>query len=389
MAEKCSYKLLIVAYNVGLLHILTITKYLKKENPSADIHLLTNRKLDSVTSQIKQFVSKIIHIRACNGRFHKTRLVRLINKICFRVPFFLLSFRKYDIVNIHFASPALLRIMPWLAKATRNIVISPWGSDVLRLNDEKAIHRMQIIYSYASYVTCRPNSQLGMTAIDKFKFDPKKMCSVRFGLDYVDFIEETAPDKTVNDSKARFCLTGKYVITCGYSTSPSHRHDAIIDAIYSIREELPSNLVLLFPFTYGWANQQYVQSIKDRCRSLALDAVFVEEYLNMEDLYTLRMATDIFVHVQTSDAGSSCVMQYILSRKKIVHGSWMKYDELEQYQPLFYFPVNRMEDLGSVILKAYRSDGIEIPEEVIAAIMNRSWNKEIKKWNNLFCSMVD
>ena len=387
MAEKCSYRLLIVAYNISLLHILNFSKYLRKENPSAAIHLLTNRRLDSVSSQIEQYVSRIIHIQAYTGRFKNTRLARLFNKVCFRISFVLLSFRKYDIVNIHFASPVLLRIMPWLAKASKNIVITPWGSDVLRLNDENAINRMQLIYGYASCVTCNPHSQLGIAVIEKFKYDSKKMLALRFGSDYVDFIEETSPNKTVNESKARFGLTGKYVITCGYSTSPSHRHDAIIDAVDSIRGELPNNLVLLFPFTYGWGTQQYVQSIKDKCLFLGLDAVFVEEHLNLEDLYTLRMATDMFVHVQTSDAGSACVMQYILCHKKIVHGAWIKYYDLEQYKPLFYYPVENIDDLGGVIVDAYRSKGINIPNGVINAIMNRGWNKEIKKWDDFFSSI--
>ena len=33
--------------------------------------------------------------------------------------------------------------------------------------------------------------------------------------------------------------------------------------------------------------------------------------------------------------------------------------------------------------------GIDIPEGVIRAIMDRGWNKEIKKWDALFCSMAD
>jgi len=82
-------------------------------------------------------------------------------------------------------------------------------------------------------------------------------------------------------------------------------------------------------------------------------------------------------------------MQYILAHKKIVHGSWMKYRDLEQYKPLFYFPVDRMEDLGKVILGAYRADAIDIPDAVIETIMNRGWNKEIKKWDALFSSLAE
>lgn len=389
MHEKISYRLLIVAYDASLFQLLTFVKALKKENPKAVIHLLTNRKKDSVTGQIRDYVARTYRIMAYSGRGKTSLMALLLNKILFLLPFIFLSFRKYDVVNIHFAKPSLLKAMPWICRMTSHIVITPWGSDVLRVEDDNAVSRMQRIYGYASAVTVNPTSQLGIEIIEKFRFDRKRIKPLRWGLEYVDFIEETKPNKTTEESKARFGLSGRYVISCGYSTAPSHRHEAIISAIDSIKNELPDNLTLLFPFTYGWGSPQYVQSIKDKCRFLGFDAVYVEEFLSMEDMYTLRMATDMFVHVQTTDAGASCVMQYILCNKKIVHGSWMKYEDLEQFRPLFYFPVDGMEDLGRVILEAYHSKGISIPEGVIQAIMDRSWNKEMKKWDTFFRSLAE
>ena len=380
MAGKKGYRLLVVAYETSLLLILALIKALKKENPSVVIYLVTDRKLESTTREIEDYATSVFRVPRLKNA--------LLDKCLFYLSFFSLFSRKYDIVNVHFPKPRLLKVMPWLKRMSKSIVITPWGSDVLRLEDSNAIKRMRRIYGYASCVTCRPDTQLGKAVIEKIKFDPKRMIPLRWGLDYVDYLEEATPSKTPEEAKERFGLSGRYVITCGYSTAPSHRHEAIIDAVDSIREELPKNLTLLFPFTYGWGSEQYVQSIKDKCSSLNLDAVFVEEYLGLEDLYTLRMATDMFVHVQTTDAGAACVMQYILCHKKIVHGSWMKYVDLEQYKPLFYFPVDRMEDLGKVILDAYQSKGIDIPDGVISTIMGRGWNKEIKKWDRLFSSMV-
>ena len=375
------YRILIVAYDISLLLILALVKALKKENPSVVIHLVTDRKLDPVTREVRDYADRVFFI--------PRRKSVSFDKYLFYLSFFSLSFREYDIVNIHFPKPRLLKVMPWLKRMSKSIIITPWGSDVLRVNDDNAIRRMRTIYSYASCVTVPPCSQLGETIVGKFKFDPAKMCPLRWGLDYVDFIEDAKPHKSVEESKARFGICDKYVITCGYSSSPSHRHEAIIDAVNSVRGDLPKNLLLLFPFTYGWGASEYIQSIKDKCRSLGLESVFIEEFLDLEDLYILRMATDMFVHVQTTDAGASCVMQYILAHKKIVHGSWMKYRDLEQYKPLFYFPVDRMEDLGKVILGAYRADPIDIPDAVIETIMNRGWNKEIKKWDALFSSLAE
>lgn len=389
MAEKRKYSILIVAYEASLLQILTFVKNLKKENPSAIVHLLTNRKMDSVTCELKDYVSRVIRIHEGHGNFWAKKIPSCLNKCLFFLPLVRLSLRRYDIVNIHFAKPKLLKAMHWIQKMSKNIVITPWGSDVFRVDDETAINKLRKIYGLASCVTCNPTSQLGLAVVEKFRYDPQKMVPLRWGLEYVDFIEEVKPNKSIQEAKERYGVANRYVISCGYSTAPSHRHEAIIDAVNSIKEQLPDNLTLLFPFTYGWGSQGYVQSIKDKCTSLGLNAVYVEEYLDMVDLYTLRMATDMFVHVQTTDAGASCVMQYILCHKKIVHGSWMKYVDLEQYKPLFYYPVDNLENLGEVILEAYRSEGISIPDEVIKTIMDKGWNKEAKRWDDLFGSMVN
>ena len=58
MSEKKKYSILIVAYEASLLQILTFVKNLKKENPLAIVHLLTNRKMDAVTCELKDYVSE-------------------------------------------------------------------------------------------------------------------------------------------------------------------------------------------------------------------------------------------------------------------------------------------------------------------------------------------
>jgi hypothetical protein len=270
----------------------------------------------------------------------------------------------------------------------KQIVITPWGSDVLRVEGEKNLKKMQRVYGAANYVAVDPDTYLAETIVMKFNCNPAKFYSLEFGMDYVDYVIDTRPNKTEEEAKDRFGLKGNYVITCGYSTAPSHRHENIVDAVSSIKEDLPDNMVLLFPFTYGWGSKKYIQGIKDKCVALGIKAVFVEEYLNNEDLYLLRLATDMFVNVQTTDAGAASVMQYILCNKKIVSGTWLKYYTMEKYKPLFYYPVDTMEELGEKILKAYLSEEIKISHELVEYVMGRGWKNEMKKWNEFFMSIA-
>ncbi len=141
--------------------------------------------------------------------------------------------------------------------------------------------------------------------------------------------------------------------------------------------------------TYGPnTKDEYIEECKKECETRNLSSVFVTDFLSVEDLYKLRKCTDIFIHLQLTDASSGSLQEYILCDKKIVHGSWVKYEELESFQPLFYFPVDRIEELGNVIVKAYNSDKIEIPQGVIDYVKNSGWDKKVTKMNDFFMSIV-
>ena len=141
--------------------------------------------------------------------------------------------------------------------------------------------------------------------------------------------------------------------------------------------------------TYGgWTTtEKYGEEVKEECEKRKLHAVFVTDYLSVEELYKLRKATDMFIHVQTSDAGARSVYEYILCNKKLltVHGLDIK---IEKFKPLFYFPVDKLENLGEVIVHAYNSDNIEIPQEVMDIVLSRGWNNKITKLNDFFMSIV-
>ena len=95
----------------------------------------------------------------------------------------------------------------------------------------------------------------------------------------------------------------------------------------------------------------------------------------------------MFIHIQTTDAGNSSLQEYVLCGKKVVHGTWIHYPHLEQYKPLFYFPADSLDTLGNAILKAYHSDPIKTPPEVMEYIRNRGWKAKMKLWDEFFCSI--
>lgn len=388
-----SYSILIIAWNAYLGHVEEFILNLKKTNPSVKISLLTvepEPDSGSIPAGLLESTSEIAFFQK-PLRVYRNRLVNgLIKRFLFFKTFICLSKKRYDIINIHFALPSFSYAMPWIKKASRHIIISPWGSDVLRIEGGKKIHQLQKVYNDAQFVTVGKGSQIGRRLIDVFKVDPNKLVGMGWGGAFFDFIQDNSMNVSIEEAKERFGLTGKYVITCGYNTQPEQQHEAILNAIYCVRDQLPENLTLLFPFTYGWSEWSdiYTKKIKEKAADMGFDVVSIEKNLNMSDLLKLRMATDVFVHVQTTDAGSRCVMEYVACNKKVVHGSWIKYAYLENYRPSCYFPVDRLENLGGCIVKACNTQIDPLPEEVMNIILNRGWKHKMELWNNFFVSLV-
>ncbi len=384
--ENKKYSLLIVALYCYAGHIRDIVNHLKEKNPLVDITILTNRPddykdLGGKFAEICFYdVSSVnwIKIRGLRILATKYKQIRYFSKFC--------KNRKYDIINIHFANRYMSFVYKYLRAMSDRIVIIPWGSDVLR-RPKDHLKQLSILYNKADYIASSPDMPLGKKILQEFKVDSSKMVGSFWGANAVNYAIFQGNSISQEEAKRRFGLVDRYVITCGYNRQAAQQHKAIIKAIAQVREQLPNNLTLLFPMTYG-KNNRYCEEIKEDCKRRNLHSVFITEYLKVEDLYKLRKATDIFVHVQTTDASSGSVQEYILCNKKIVHGSWIKYEALESFSPLYYFPVDKLEKLGEVIVKAYKSDNLEIPQGVIDYVKKSSWDNKATLMNEFFMSIV-
>ena len=385
-----NYRLLIIAWYANLHHVSEFIRNLKKTNPNVEVSLVYNKqRVESIPNDLLENTSEMLDVRLYSGKF-KTRLLKqVVTLVSFMESFARIAKKKYDIVNIHYARPRLFYVIPWIKKLSNTIVISPWGSDVFQVEDKRDIKFLRKVYSIANFVTISRDSFLGQQVITKFRFIPNKMVKLGWGGEFFDFIQENSSAVTTEEAKKRFGIDGRYVITCGYNPLRQQRHEEIIDAIYSVKGQLPTNLTLLFPFTYcdGWT-EEYRKSIKEKGQRLGFDLVAVEDRLSMHDLLRLRMATDIFIHIQATDAGARSVMEYVACNKKVVHGAWVKYAYLEDYHPSCYFPVDCIEDLGDCIVKAYNTTIEPLPQEVTNIILERGWKSKMKSWNSFFESLV-
>lgn len=395
MQEQRGYSILIVDFYGLRSHITRFIRNLKLSNPAAKISLFTDMPQRDFPVEIADYIDGFIKWKryeknplGCKGLSFLRTWINYVSLI-FQVSK-LSRTKHYEIVNIHYPQHFMCFVMKKIRKMSSSIVVSPWGSDVLRLKGKIRKRRLAYVFRKADYITAGQTGAVGRIIINEMKINVDKFHSLAWGSETIDYINEHFFDASAEEARRCLGLEGRYVITCGYNAFEEQNHEVMINAINAIKDSLPNNLTLVFPLTYGLSEahkKKYVGRLKQLCNEMNLNAVYFEEYLSVADLFLLRMSTDMFVHIQPTDAGNSSLQEYVLCGKKVVHGSWVHYQYLEKYKPLFYYPVEDLEHVGEAILKAYYSDGISVPSEVVDYIRNRGWKAKMKLWDDFFCSI--
>lgn len=380
------YSILIIAFECHYSHVDRFIKYLKQVNPLVAVTLFADEHL--ISDRIRNSVDEIIFKkRATDHCGIKIKgLSKFLNKIALYEQIQEMSrVRRFDIINIHFTQYYMFFVMNCLHRMSKQVILTPWGSDVLRVKSKFKKFLLKKTYRKSDKVTVGPRGMVGRVINKEFGVDEKRMVSLAWGSETIDFINDHLISISKQDAKKKIGLENKYLITCGYNAFPEQRHTEIITALLGIKDRLPSNLVLVFPVTYGTESRKaaYINLLKSQCEMLGLPAVFYDHYLSVEDTFYLRRASDMFIHVQTTDGGNSTIMEYLICGNKVIHGSWMHYKWLD-FPPLFYFPVQDMEDLPNVVLDAFCSEDPIIPGEVLTIIRSRGWKRKMTNWDEFF-----
>jgi len=372
-------------------HIERFIRNLKQTNPSVSITLFSDREKYIYPEELWNHVDGYIQKQRYTGWPHRLwRFRRWFDMMAFISQVKQLSkSHYYDIVNIHYPQYFLCYVMRFLKKMTKTIIVSPWGSDILRV-ENKQKKKLSRVLKNAHYITVASTGLFNKVLRQEMKIPKEKFHPLGWGSETIDYINEHLGEISTEQAKDLLGLNGKYLITCGYNAFKAQRHEIIINAINERRKDLPDNMTLLFPVTYGFSygtiKQEYVDTLKAICANMNLPVVFYEKYLSVSELFLLRRATDLFIHIQPTDGGNTSLQEYVLCGKKVIHGAWISYAKLEQYKPLFYYPVNDLNDLGDVIVKAVNSEPIKTPVEVLESIRKRGWQSKMKQWNDFFVS---
>ena len=297
------------------------------------------------------------------------------------------SFKKignsYSIINIQVVTIHSYLLLKLYKQYSKYLITTPWGSDVYRIG--KSLKRKyQHVYDASNFVCVMPNTKFGDDIIEQFNVPKDKCLELCFGSDVLDKV--MADDTSKDDSKQNlFGTKENYVITCGYNASPAQNHILIIDALNKVKLQLPKNTLLVFPLTYA-RKAEYLSELKNQLQSTGLNYRLLSNYLSDQEMIWLRKGTDLFIHMQQTDAYSSSLHEYLYSKTKVINAAWLSYKELETWG-VPYKP-STFDTLPNDIIEIINTKRDEVSDQLIKFLIVYSWSYQINEWNKTFEKLI-
>jgi hypothetical protein len=360
--------------------LISFISHLKAQNSNVNIDILSTSNGFCDSDVVRECIDNIYTYGDHSSNFiakliprHIIRIIKL-RKTLHRIR------KHYDIINLQTLSYFYSFVIKDLRQLSNVLVATPWGSDIYRTSFVGKILLKRILHE-STYITC-VSKRFKEDIIHKFYIKPSKAIDLDIGSDTIDYIVNNKLKISVESAKKTLNIDGKYVITFGYNAQKAQNHLKFIHTLESIKHLLPSNTIIILPLTYG-GDDEYKRLIKETINSIGINYKCFETYLSSDRFFLLTQATDLFIHIQTTDANSATLQEFLLCEKKVVNGSWLKYPQLIYNGAAPFFEVENIENLDETIITAINSE-IDIPIQTLEEIKKNGWKYLRKQWDDFF-----
>jgi len=293
----------------------------------------------------------------------------------------ILKKNHYNLVNIHqlpFYSYCFVRIAH---QNNIQVMLTPWGSDVLRVS-KIYIPSLRKAFDIAQLVSGDLTVGFTQKVMKIFSIQKEKIVNLGYGSDVISSILALKGKFTREQLENKLGIPkAEYYITIGYNANRSQRHLTILRAIVNNKDILPPNYRLIIPLTYGTDKDLIIKKVRKICEEENLNAVLLTHYLTTEQVACLRLITDLFIHIQPTDAYNASLQESLLAGAQCINGKWLEYPTLETHG-IPYHVCENLETLSMLIGEIVQNKVTPktLHPETETLIIEQAWDKKIKKW---------
>ena len=281
------------------------------------------------------------------GTNNVTKKTPLFIKVLNRITHFNFFLKKFgsEIKVAHFFSirqEYLLNVKN-IVKYLKIYIINIYGSDILQNKVIAKLHKKLVLNSYRIIIT---NEKLKEHLYSLYNLT-KNIETIYLPLFALDAIIEKRKQVTKELAKEKFGLSkNDYLIAVGISYFKSDKYIEIINELKKIKND---NIKFLFQLTYG-SSESYKEELLKLIRE-QLDkkkCIIIDEYLELEDVAYLRLATDLYLNIRHSDQFTAMIPESLLAECDLISADWLLYKELDDIG-IEYFKIKTEKELLSLI----------------------------------------
>ena len=335
------------------------------------------KEVDEYVSVKKYYSSVCYKIPKLRGLCNQYDLVKTIREYADRCKG---QGMKYAACQIHALNPFYAKVADDLKYIADRLIISPWGSDILRAKPH-AIPNLRKLAAKSDVITCPKGIRFENNIIDILHAPAEKLYDLSLGVIAIDEILKREA-VTIEQAKHSLGVEGKYTIVIGYNANPGHNHLKAIESLASVRGQLPAHYIVLVPLTYG-GSPPYKAKIELLLKSYDMPYKLFLQYMSDAEVVNLRKATDLFIHAQQTDANCGTIAEYLLCRKKIINPSWITYPHYEVFGSPFY-SFSNFNELPQAIVTAVRDTTSRVSTRLADDIALSGWNHKAADWVKLY-----
>ncbi|MCR5687794.1 MAG: hypothetical protein K6G58_07235 [Lachnospiraceae bacterium] len=293
---------------------------------------------------------------------------------------------KGSVVNIQYVSVFFVMLLPFLTSTFDRIVLSFWGSDLMRQN-AVILKLLSFLIAKADIVTLQTPELVKVFEQKMGNRYTGKVRIVRFGNPFLDDIDGM-DDAKVRDFADKYGIdTGRKVVVVGYNRTRGQQHPEVLRSLIENQTDR-NKIFLVIPWTSGPCDdpEGYRKELEEILED-KYDYVFLTKYLSDEELVALRKATDILIQVQITDSMSASMEETLYAKGEVITGSWLPYKDLYDLG-LTMWQADSAAAVGTVLGEALdspmSSETLEKNREVIG---NRyRWKDAVHDWIALYSS---
>ena len=319
---------------------------------------------------------------------------RIYNKVPFigqnlavnLLKFFLRKIGYHDSVHIHFVTPWAMSVAECFKSLFPECkyILSFHGSDIFRAT-RLLQKRIKPHLKYSDVITV-------LTVAMKEELQNQygevvaKAKILRFGNPNIEHIRELQKSYSRSSAKKMLGVPEKSkLVICGYKSGNALRHEEMLKQLSKLKEFQKKELYIILPLTYG-GTPEYNENIEMELAKSGLRGKTIVKRMSDDEICLLRIAGDIYINIQTTDAISASMIEHLYCRAVVINGEWLDYRELRENGVIYHEikEVNNLSQTVGMVVEQFLDcyEATEKNPQIVYSMC--SWSVQKSLWHNLY-----